>query len=79
MSIICKDGGTRIVGSAVDTIVDFVNVITAVRSSFNDRFDPETTDKVIALCGQLAYAISDCDKEQEDSVQKAIAEVLSNG
>lgn len=76
MTIKCSGGGTRLSGSMLDIIQDFVNVIISMRSSLTDKFSQETADKVIALSGELAYAISDGDKENELEVIKLLSDAL---
>ena len=76
MSIICEDGKTRINGSTLDIIQDFTNVTAAFRATLRDHFSDQATDEIIALCGQLAYAESDNDKEKIAEIVTKIGNVL---
>ena len=76
MTIKCDKGGTRIQGSTLETIQDFINIINAVRLALEDELNPEDTKKILALCGQLAYARSDGKINEEVDAFKGITALL---
>ena len=76
MSIICKDGKTELHGSTLTLIQDFANVTAAIRATFRDGYSDETADELIALCGQLAYADGDDEKEKVAEIITRIGDTL---
>ncbi len=76
MSIICDRGGTRIKGTTIETIQDFVNIINAVRVSLEDEMDPEDAAGIMEQCGRLAYATGDKNTEAEAAAFREITDLL---
>lgn len=76
MSIVCKDGATRVHGTPVDTVQDLINVLCAVRSTLEEHLSKEKTAEAIALCGQLAYAITDGDTERREALSDQVANLM---
>lgn len=72
----CDDVGVRVVGSTLNIIQDFTNIVSAVRKALLDNMTPETADELIALCGQLAYASAAEDKSAEADLYERITKTL---
>lgn len=77
MGIYCDGHGVRLSGSTVDAIQDLSNVISAVRMSLAEKHSGEFADRVIGLCGQLAYATTDNDEERHEEMLQEIADTLN--
>ena len=76
--ITCDRGGTRIKGTTIDVIQDFVNIINAVRVSLEDDMSPEDAAGILEQCGRLAYATGDKNAEAEAAAFREITSILLN-
>lgn len=74
MTIKCDKDGTRVKGSTIDTIQDFINIINAVRVVLEDDLGEENAAEVMKQCGRIAFAGED--KDAEAAAFRGITSVL---
>lgn len=72
----CNDGGTEFRGSTLDFIQDFTNIVLCMRKILSDKYSKDFADKIIALTGEMAYAIYDDDKAHEQEILEHVTRVL---
>lgn len=56
MTIKCDKGGTRIEGTTIETIQDFINIINAVMVALEDELPEEDATEIMKQAGRLAFA-----------------------
>lgn len=78
MTIKCDKDGTRVSGSTIDTIQDFINIINAVHVVLVDDLGEDNAAEIMKQCGRLAFAGEDKDAEAA-AFQEITALLLKNG
>lgn len=59
-------------GTATDLLEELTAIIRGVKTNFDDSFEPEITDLLIAYAGKLAFA----DEEERSDILDEVIKIL---